>query len=228
MIKKKKKCVILLSGGLDSSVVLSICKKLNYLIYAVSFDYNQRHSIELNFAKWQAKENDVISHKIFKIDFYGGSALTDNINVPKNKNVELIPDEIPVTYVAARNLIFLSFTTGYAETLDIEDIFIGVNSIDYSGYPDCRPKFIRSFENLINISTKKGLSHNKFKINAPLLNLNKKDIVLLGKKNKVDFSKTSSCYNPGKLKSCGVCDACLLRKRGFKEAKLKDPLIYDV
>ncbi len=217
-----KKCVLLLSGGLDSAVVLSICKKLGYEVYAISFNYKQRHAIELEFAVWQAKEQKTKSHKIFNIDLFGGSALTDDIDVPINKNVESIPDKIPVTYVAGRNLIFLSIATGYAETLDIDDIFLGINSLDYSGYPDCREEFVKSFENLINISTKKGLHRNKFKIHAPLLNLNKKEIVLMGKKNKVDLTKTSSCYNPSGLKSCGLCDSCLLRKKGFKEAKLKD------
>ena len=160
-MKKKmgnlKKCLILLSGGLDSTVTLSICKKSNFEIHAMTFDYGQKHKVELDFAKWQAKEFNCKSHKVFKIDLYGGSALTDEIDVPKNKNVDSIPNKIPVTYVPGRNIIFLSFAAGYAEYLDIENIYIGVNSVDYSGYPDCREEFIKIFEKTINMSTKKGL-----------------------------------------------------------------------
>ena len=223
MIKKKKKCIVLLSGGLDSTVVLSICKKLNLQVYAMSFNYGQRHLSELGNAKLQARKQNVFSHKVFKIDFFGGSALTDDIEVPKNKDVDSIPDSIPITYVPGRNLIFLSFAAGYAESLGIDDIYIGVNSIDYSGYPDCRVEFIRNFENLINLSTKKAIEGKKFKIKTPLLDLNKKEIILLGKKNNIDFSKTSSCYNPINQKGCGLCDSCLLRKKGFNEAELIDP-----
>ena len=228
MKKRTKKCVILLSGGLDSSVVLSICNQLKYEIYAISFNYKQRHAKELDLAKWQAKKLNVKSHKIFNIDLYGGSALTDDIKVPENKDVTSIPKTIPVTYVAGRNLVFLSIAAGYAESLDINDIYIGVNSVDYSGYPDCRKEFIVSFEKLINKCTKKGLEGRSFKIKTPLINLSKREIVLVGKKNNVDFSKTSSCYNPKISKSCGLCDSCLLRKKGFKDAKVKDPLVYDV
>ena len=224
MTDKSNKALVLLSGGLDSSVVLSICKLEGYRIYAISFDYGQRHGVELKFAKFQAKFFKCISHEIFKIDFYGGSALTDNIDVPTNINVESIPNNIPVTYVPSRNIVFLSFAAGYAECFDIDNIFIGVNSIDYSGYPDCRKTFIDDFENLINKATKKGIEGNKFKIFTPLINLSKKEIIKLGNKNGVDFSMTSSCYNPGLKKSCGFCDSCLLRKRGFEEAKLIDPL----
>ncbi len=228
MRKRVKKCIVLLSGGLDSSVVLSICNQLNLEIHAISFNYKQRHVKELHFAKWQARINNVKSHKIFNIDLYGGSALTDDIKVPQNKNVDSIPKTIPVTYVAGRNLIFLSIAAGYAESLDIDDIYIGVNSVDYSGYPDCRKEFIVSFEKMINKCTKKGLEGRGFRIKTPLIHLSKKEIILIGKKNSVDFSKTSSCYIPKNLKSCGLCDSCLLRKKGFEEAKIKDPLLYDV
>ena len=182
MKKRTKKCVILLSGGLDSSVVLSICNQLKYEIYAISFNYKQRHAKELNLAKWQAKKHNVKSHKIFTIDLYGGSALTDDIKVPENKDVASIPKTIPVTYVAGRNLVFLSIAAGYAESLDINDIYIGVNSVDYSGYPDCRKEFIVSFEKLINKCTKKGLEGRSFKIKPPLKNLSTHEIVLVGKK----------------------------------------------
>tara|TARA_B100000686_G_C16680763_1_gene911802 strand:+ start:223 stop:909 length:687 start_codon:yes stop_codon:yes gene_type:complete len=224
MSNKSNKALVLVSGGLDSTVVLSICKRLDLKIYAISFDYGQRHRIELNFARWQSNYFQCKSHKIFKIDLFGGSALTDNIEVPTNKKVELIPNDIPETYVPSRNIIFLSFASGYAEFLGIDKIFIGVNAIDYSGYPDCRQEFIKGFEKLINFSTKKGLEGNKFKIKTPLINLTKKEIILIGKKNGVNFSKTSSCYNPRKGKSCGICDSCLLRKKGFDEARLDDPL----
>ncbi len=224
MIEKSNKALVLLSGGLDSSVVLSICKSKGYEIYAISFDYGQRHSIELKYAKLQAQFFGCVSHEVFKIDFYGGSALTDNIKVPINKDVESIPNNIPVTYVPSRNIVFLSFASGYAECNGIDNIFLGVNSIDYSGYPDCRKTFIDDFENLINRSTKKGLEGKKFKIITPLINLSKKEIIILGNKNGVDFSMTSSCYNPTLKKSCGGCDSCLLRKRGFEEAKLTDPI----
>tara|TARA_B100000212_G_C27352021_1_gene524070 strand:+ start:49 stop:729 length:681 start_codon:yes stop_codon:yes gene_type:complete len=219
---KVKKGLVLLSGGLDSTVTLSICKESNIDIHAMTFDYGQRHKVELDFAKWQAKNFNCKSHKIFKIDLYGGSALTDKIDVPNNKNVDSIPNNIPVTYVPGRNIIFLSFAAGYAEYLDIEDIYIGVNSVDYSGYPDCREEFIKIFEKTINMSTKKGLQGKKFRIIAPLQKLDKKEIVLIGKKNGVDFSKTSSCYNPINMRKCGLCDACLLRKKGFDEANLDD------
>ena len=226
MVKKSNKALVLLSGGLDSTVCLSICKKLGLKTYAMSFDYGQRHKSELFFAKWQAKFYRCFSHKIFKIDLYGGSALTDEIDVPNNKDTELIPKEIPVTYVPSRNIIFLSFASGYAESLGISDIYIGVNSVDYSGYPDCRKEFIEAFEKLINFSTKKGLHGQKFNIKTPLINLKKKEIVLIGKKNGVNFVKTASCYNPINKESCGLCDSCLLRKKGFQEAKIIDPIRY--
>ena len=224
MNERLNKAVVLLSGGLDSSVVLSICKKLNYEVYAITFNYNQRHKIELEYAKWQAVNFKCKQHKIFNIDFFGGSSLTDNIDVPKNLNVNDISKKIPNTYVPSRNIIFLSFASGYAESQNIEDIFIGVNSVDYSGYPDCRKEFIDGFEDLINLSTKKGLEEKRFKINTPLINLTKKDIILLGEKNGVNFSKTSSCYDPTEKKVCGRCDACLLRSKGFEEAKIDDPV----
>lgn len=223
MSKKSNKALVLLSGGLDSSVVLSVCKNKGYDIYAISFDYGQRHKVELEYAKFQATFFNCISHEVFKMEFYGGSALTDEIKVPKNRDSHSMSKDIPVTYVPSRNIVFLSFATGYAECHDIDNIFIGVNAIDYSGYPDCRKNFIDNFEKLINKSTKKGLEGSKFKINTPLINLSKKDIIKLGHKNGVDFSMTSSCYSPKLKKNCGVCDSCLLRKQGFEEAGLRDP-----
>ena len=223
MSKKSNKALVLLSGGLDSSVVLSICQNKGYDIYAISFDYGQRHKIELEYAKFQATFFNCISHEVFKMEFYGGSALTDDIKVPKNRDSHSMSKDIPVTYVPSRNIVFLSFASGYAECHDIDNIFLGVNAIDYSGYPDCRKNFIDNFEKLINKSTKKGLEGSKFKINTPLINLSKKDIIKLGHKNGVDFSMTSSCYSPKLKKNCGVCDSCLLRKQGFEEAGLRDP-----
>ena len=223
MSKKSNKALVLLSGGLDSSVVLSVCQEKGYDIYAISFDYGQRHKVELEYAKFQATFFNCISHEVFKMEFYGGSALTDDIKVPKNRDSHSMSKDIPVTYVPSRNIVFLSFASGYAECHDIDNIFIGVNAIDYSGYPDCRKNFIDNFEKLINKSTKKGLEGNKFKINTPLINLSKKDIIKLGHKNGVDFSMTSSCYSPKLKKNCGVCDSCLLRKQGFEEAGLSDP-----
>ena len=223
MIKKSNKALVLLSGGLDSSVVLSVCQDKGYDIYAISFDYGQRHKVELEYAKFQATFFNCISHEVFKMEFYGGSALTDDIKVPKNRDSHSMSKDIPVTYVPSRNIVFLSFASGYAECHDIDNIFLGVNAIDYSGYPDCRKNFIDNFEKLINKSTKKGLEGSKFKINTPLINLSKKDIIKLGHKNGVDFSMTSSCYSPKLKKNCGVCDSCLLRKQGFEEAGLRDP-----
>ena len=223
MSKKSNKALVLLSGGLDSSVVLSVCQDKGYDIYAISFDYGQRHKVELEYAKFQATFFNCISHEVFKMEFYGGSALTDDIKVPKNRDSHSMSKDIPVTYVPSRNIVFLSFASGYAECHDIDNIFIGVNAIDYSGYPDCRKNFIDNFEKLINKSTKKVLEGSKFKINTPLINLSKKDIIKLGHKNGVDFSMTSSCYSPKLKKNCGVCDSCLLRKQGFEEAGLRDP-----
>ena len=193
MSKKSNKALVLLSGGLDSSVVLSVCQDKGYDIYAISFDYGQRHKVELEYAKFQATFFNCISHEVFKMEFYGGSALTDDIKVPKNRDSHSMSKDIPVTYVPSRNIVFLSFASGYAECHDIDNIFIGVNAIDYSGYPDCRKNFIDNFEKLINKSTKKGLEGSKFKINTALIILSKTDIITLGHKNGVDFSMTSSC-----------------------------------
>ena len=222
---KKKKSVVLLSGGLDSSVVLSIAVK-KFDVHCISFNYGQRHRRELTFAKKQVKLQKAKEHKIFKIDFFGGSSLTDDIDVPENRNVENIPDKIPITYVPARNTIFLSYAIGYAEFLGCDDIFLGVNAIDYSGYPDCRPNFIKAFENLANIATKKSILGEKFKIHTPLIKMTKEKIILEGIKNNVDFKNTSSCYNPLNKMSCGKCDSCLLRKKGFESALVKDTIEY--
>ncbi len=225
-----KKAIVLLSGGLDSTTVLAIAQNLKFETYALSFEYGQRHEIELQSAKKIAANFNAKEHKIAKIDLriFGGSALTDNIEVPKNS---LNEKEIPITYVPARNTIFLSYALAYAEVIGAFDIFIGVNAIDYSNYPDCRPEFINSFENLSNFATAIGVKNErKFKIHAPLIQMSKKEIIETGISLGVDYSQTHSCYDPIILKkevySCGKCDSCLLRAEGFKSAKATDPIKY--
>ncbi|SFV65533.1 Queuosine Biosynthesis QueC ATPase [hydrothermal vent metagenome] len=221
-----KKAIVLLSGGLDSTTCLAIAKSKNYEIYAISFDYGQKQKSELDFAKINAKKFEVKKHWIVNISLgdLGNSALTDkNIEVPDFSNNE----EIPVTYVPARNTIFLSYALAYAEVVGASDIFIGVNSVDYSGYPDCRPEYIASFQKLANLATKQTIEGLKIKINTPLINLDKSEIIELGLSLKVDYQKTISCYkadNNGN--ACGKCDACVLRKKGFKKLLKKDPTMY--
>lgn len=219
------KAIILLSGGLDSITVLASAKHKGYQCYALSFEYGQRHNAELKAAEKIAEHYQVVDHKIVKIDLgaIGGSALTDrNIDVPRT------PQEgIPVTYVPARNTIFLSFALGWAEVLKARDIFIGVNAVDYSGYPDCRPEFINSFEKLANLATKAGVEGRKFNIHTPLIALSKAEIIKLGLENDVDYAMTVSCYSADRDgKACGVCDACRIRANGFKEAGINDPTRY--
>jgi len=221
------KCVVISSGGLDSTVVMAIAKNMGFKIISLTFDYGQRHRIELEAAKKVAKYFNAEKHIILNLPLnqIGGSALTDkNINVPEGK---LQRDDIPITYVPARNIIFLSFAVGVAEVNNAYDIFIGVNAIDYSGYPDCRPEFINAFQNAVNLGTKTGAEGKNFKIHTPLIKLTKKEIIQKGHELGVDFSITSSCYNPSPDgKPCGKCDSCLLRLKGFEEANLKDPLNY--
>ncbi len=221
----EKKAIILLSGGLDSITVLAQAKKLGYQCFTLSFDYGQRHSAELNAAKNIALEYQVVTHKVIKLalDEIGGSALTDkHIAVPDS------PQEgIPVTYVPARNTLFLSFALGWAEVLEINDIFIGVNAVDYSGYPDCRPEFIEAFQTLSNLATKAGVEGKGIKIHAPLIHLGKAEIIEQGIALGVDYKKTVSCYMADKDgRACGKCDACRLRIDGFIEAKIGDPTRY--
>ncbi|WIW71921.1 7-cyano-7-deazaguanine synthase QueC [Anaerosinus gibii] len=220
------KAVILLSGGLDSTVCMSVANNKGYELYPISFNYHQRHKIELESAKKVANFYNVKHHLIIdtNMDAIGGSALTDkNIDVPCG-NIER--KDIPVTYVPARNLIFLSYALGYAEAIGADTIFIGVNSLDYSGYPDCRPEFIQLFQNLADYSTKASIQDKKhIKIETPLLRLTKKEIVLLGTKLMAPLQYTHSCYN-GKEKACGICDSCKLRLRGFEEAGVNDPIEY--
>ena len=224
-----KNAVILLSGGLDSVTVCAMAKKENYKIYALSFLYGQRHDIEIKFAKNIAKQMSVKEHKIANIDLsiFGNSALTDNnLEVPKSQDVENQKD-IPITYVPARNTIFLSFALAYAETIGATDIFSGANAIDYSNYPDCRPEFISAFESLANKAT---AVNEKFKIHAPLINLKKTEIIKQGLELNVDYSIAHSCYDPikkdDKIYACRECDSCLLRLKGFQENNMKDPYLY--
>ena len=220
------KAVCLLSGGLDSSTCLGVARREGFECYALSFDYGQRHRIELEAAERIAQHFGAAEHRVAKIDLraFGGSALTDDIEVPKDS----LAEGIPITYVPARNTIFLSYALAWAEVLECSDIFIGVNAIDYSGYPDCRPEFIEAFEKMANLATKAGVEgRTLLHIHTPLAKLNKAGIVKLGAEVGVDFALTHSCYDPDEEgRPCGHCDSCLLRLKGFIEAGLHDPLPY--
>ena len=220
------KAVCLLSGGLDSSTCLGVARREGFECYALSFDYGQRHKIELQAAARIAGHFGVREHKVAQIDLraFGGSALTADIAVPKDS----LETGIPITYVPARNTIFLSYAMAWAEVLESSDIFIGVNAIDYSGYPDCRPEFIAAFEHMANLATKTGVEgRTRLRIHTPLAKLGKADIVTLAADVGVDFALTHSCYDPDPAgRSCGHCDSCLLRLKGFREAGLQDPLPY--
>ncbi len=220
------KAVILLSGGLDSTTVLAIAKEQNYDCYALSFDYGQKQRSELESSIAIAKKSNVIEHRIMKVSLndIGGSALTDkDISVPKFSD----SDDIPITYVPARNTIFLSFALAWAEVVDCQTIFIGVNALDYSGYPDCRPEFIEAFEAMANLATKQSVEGDKIQIKTPLINMTKAEIIKKGLSLGVDYSETTSCYDANSLgEACGECDACVLRKNGFSSANVKDPTKY--
>ncbi|CAA9889323.1 Queuosine biosynthesis protein queC [Candidatus Methylobacter favarea] len=223
----QKKAIVLLSGGLDSITVLAIAKKQGFLCYALSFDYGQRHNAELIAATQIASDYQVEDHKIIKLGLgsIGGSALTDtHIAVPET------PQEgIPVTYVPARNTIFLACALGWAEVLNLRDIFIGVNAVDYSGYPDCRPEFIRAFQQLANLATKAGVEGERFLIHTPLIALSKAEIIKRGVELGVEYKRTVSCYAADeKGRACGGCDACRLRKSGFAHAGIPDPTRYQM
>lgn len=221
--------MVLLSGGLDSTTCLAFAKKAGYEPYALTLSYGQRHAAELAAARRVARAYRVRKHLVLDVPLtaFGGSALTDKkIKVPKSRSLKAMGRGIPSTYVPARNTVFLSMALAWAETLGAGDLFIGVNALDYSGYPDCRPEFIRSFEKLAKLATKKGVEgRGRFKVHTPLLRLSKAGIVRLGKKLGVDFSLTHSCYDPKKGgRPCGRCDSCLLRAKGFHEAGVPDPL----
>ena len=226
------KAICLLSGGLDSATVLAIARSQGYDCYALSFDYGQRHRVELEAAVKIAKSLRAVDHRVANIDLrmFGGSALTGNIEVPKHRSTDEMSHGIPITYVPARNTVFLSFAMAWAEVLEASDIFIGVNAIDYSGYPDCRPEFVAAFETMSNLATKAGVEgRTKIKIHAPLMKLDKVGIIRLAMDLKVDLKLTHSCYDPDPAgRACGFCDSCLLRQKGFAEAGLVDPVEYVV
>lgn len=221
----QKKAVVLVSGGLDSTTALAIARSEGYDCYTMSFDYGQRHRVELFAAERTAKAMGAVSHKVINLDLrtIGGSALTDNsIAVPEHETAG-----IPITYVPARNTVFLSIALGWAEVLGAEDIFIGVNAVDFSGYPDCRPEYIAAFEKMANLATRAGAEGGQLKIRTPLIELTKADIINLGLTLGVDYSLTVSCYQANdKGEACGKCDSCRLRKMGFEQAGIVDPTLY--
>ncbi len=223
-----KPAIVLFSGGLDSTTCLALARKDGFTPIALSFRYGQRHSFEVENAAMLAKSFDV-EHVIVDIDLaaFGGSALVDEtIAVPKHSSVDEIDRGIPVTYVPARNTIFLSFAVALAEVRNANDIYIGVNAIDYSGYPDCRPEFIAAFMQMANLATRKGVEGDNLTIHAPLMSLSKAEIVKLGVSLGIDYAQTHSCYDPTENGACGKCDACWLRAQGFKQAGIADPTIY--
>jgi 7-cyano-7-deazaguanine synthase len=224
-----KRAVVLLSGGIDSTTTLAIAIAERYETFALSFDYGQRHQIEMEAAHRVAKSLGAKEHRVAKIDMriFGGSALTDDLDVPKKRSETEIAHGIPITYVPARNTIFLAHALAWAEVILASDIFIGVNAIDYSGYPDCRPEFIEAFEALANLGTKAGVEGRRFQIHTPLIKFSKAEIIRKAVELGVDLSLTHSCYDPSpEGLACGECDSCLLRLKGFREAGLKDPIHY--
>lgn len=223
----KKKAVVLFSGGADSTTVLAIAKREGYDVYALSFNYQQRHKIELERAKLSIMDFAIKDHKIINIDLrtFGGSALTDDIDVPKNEYNK--SSAIPVTYVPARNTIFLSYALAWAETIGASNIFIGANIVDYSNYPDCRPEYLSAFEKMANLATIQGLKRNAIKIHAPLINFSKAEIIKIGLELGVNYAHTISCYDPDEHgNSCGCCDSCSIRLEAFKMLNRKDPVNY--
>lgn len=226
------RAVVLLSGGLDSTVTLASARHEGYACYALTIDYGQRHRAEIAAAARVAEALGATAHKVIKIDLraIGGSALTSGTDVPKDRPLEEMATGIPVTYVPARNTIFLAMALGWAETLGAFDIWLGVNALDYSGYPDCRPAFIEAFEKTANLGTQAGSEGaGTFRIHTPLIRFRKSEIILYGRNLRVDFSLTHSCYDPdGQGAACGRCDSCQLRMKGFREAAIDDPIVYRV
>ena len=222
------RAVVLLSGGLDSATTLAVAREEGYECFALSFDYGQRHARELESAKQVAASLGAVKHLTLRLDLraIGGSALTGEIEVPKGRSDEAIGSGIPVTYVPARNTIFLSHALAWAEVLGAQDMFMGVNSLDYSGYPDCRPEFVEAFERLANVATQAGVEgRSRFRVHTPLITLSKAQIVARAHELGVDLSLTWSCYEPEPDgRACGLCDSCLLRKKGFAEARIADPV----
>jgi 7-cyano-7-deazaguanine synthase len=230
MKNNKPKAVVLLSGGLDSTTVLAIARSEGYDCCCLSFAYGQRQSVELELARANCARLGVAKHLVLSLglDAIGGSALTSDLAVPKGRSTDEMENSIPVTYVPGRNTIFLSYATAWAEVVGASDIFIGVNAVDYSGYPDCRPEFLHAFEGVANLGTKAGVEGGKpFAIHAPLLRMSKKEIILKGTELGVDYGATHSCYDPDDQGlACGTCDSCKLRLKGFAEAGLVDPVAY--
>jgi 7-cyano-7-deazaguanine synthase len=230
MSQQGKPAVVLLSGGLDSTTTLAIAKHEGFRPQALSFRYGQRHAIEIEAARRVAQAFDVERHVIVDLDLrvFGGSALTDDLAVPKNRPAEEISHGIPITYVPARNTIFLAYALAFAEVTHSQDIFIGVNALDFSGYPDCRPEYIRAFEAMANLATKAAIEgHQRLRVHAPLIQLSKAQIIRRGLELGVDYGLTHSCYDPSLAGSaCGECDACQLRLKGFKETGVMDPIVY--
>ena len=224
------RAVVLLSGGLDSTTTLAVARERGFDVYALSVDYGQRHRVELERADRVARALGAVEHRTVRLDLrtIGGSALTSAIEVPKGRSADEMGHGIPVTYVPARNTILLGLALGYAETVEAFDLFIGANVLDYSGYPDCRPEFLESFERLANLATKAGVEGTgRFRVHAPLLKLTKAEIIREGTRLGVDYSLTLSCYDPDERgRACGQCDSCLLRKKGFEEAGVPDPTTY--
>ncbi len=229
MSAQNDKAVVLLSGGLDSATAAAVAREQGFALHALSFDYGQRHRWELDCAARVAQHLGAVRHVVMPIDLrtFGGSALTDRIDVPKGRSYEEIEQGIPVTYVPARNTIFLAYALAWAEVLAARHIFIGVNALDYSGYPDCRPEYIEAFQNMARLATKAGVEGRGVTIHAPLIHLSKADIIRTGTRLGVDYALTSSCYDPAPEGiACGLCDACRLRLRGFAQAGLVDPVRY--
>jgi 7-cyano-7-deazaguanine synthase len=224
------KAIVLSSGGLDSTTLMALAQNQGFEIYSLSFDYGQRHAFELDAARKVAETFSVEMHLVINIDLkkIGGSALTDNIDVPKDRTEDAMISEIPATYVPARNTIFLAYALAWAEVIQSSDIFLGVNAIDYSGYPDCRPEFIEAFERMANLATKAGVEQRtQIRIRTPLIHLTKAQIIQKGIKLGIDYAMTHSCYDPSSQGlACGHCDSCLLRKKGFEEAGIADPTRY--
>lgn len=229
-MSEEKRAVVLLSGGLDSTTTLAVAENMGFAAYAISFKYGQRHEVEIESAKRVATAMGVRKHHVVRIDLraFGGSALTGDIEVPKDRSAGEMEAEIPITYVPARNTIFLSFALAYAEVNGCADIFIGVNSVDYSGYPDCRPEYIEAFQKMANLATKAAVEgEHRITIHTPLMSMTKAEIIGKGVELGVDYSMTVSCYDPAADGSaCGLCDSCLLRRKGFAEAGVADPTRY--
>jgi 7-cyano-7-deazaguanine synthase len=230
MTEPQPKAVVLLSGGVDSATALAIARRDGFELYALTFRYGQRHAIEIEAARRVAEASRVARHEIVEFDLrrFGGSALTDNIPIPKDRSPDAMGRDIPVTYVPARNTIFLSFALAWAEVVAAADIFVGVNALDYSGYPDCRPEYIAAFEAMSNLATKAGVEgRQRLRIHTPLIALSKEQIIRTGFSLGVDYALTASCYDPSPAsEACGRCDACVLRLKGFADAGVRDPIRY--